>query len=44
MDLSQTMQESLLTLLCMNNDNAGIIRNALPAASFEGIYGDIARA
>ena len=44
MDLSQTMQESLLTLLCMNNESACIIRNVLPAASFEGIYGDIARA
>ncbi|KKK98727.1 hypothetical protein LCGC14_2639870, partial [marine sediment metagenome] len=44
MDLSQTMQESLLTLLCMHNESACIIRNSLPAASFEGIYGDIARA
>lgn len=43
MDLSQTMQESLLTLLCMDDKHSLIIRNSLPSASFEGIYSDIAR-
>lgn len=44
LEISAPMQESLLTLLCMDNNHAAIIRNSLPAASFEGIYGDIARA
>lgn len=43
MELSQTMQESLITLLCMHDESSVIIRNSLPAQSFEGIYGDIAR-
>lgn len=43
-DLTDVMQESLLTLLCMDDRNAPIIRNSLPASAFEGVYGEIARA
>lgn len=43
-ELSETMQESLLTLLCTDDKNSIVIRNSLPATSFEGIYGEIARA
>lgn len=43
MEITQSFQETLLTLLCMDNRCAIIIRNSLPASSFEGYYGLIAR-
>lgn len=44
MELSVPLQESLLTLLVMDDRCSLIIRNSLPATSFEGIYAEIARA
>lgn len=40
--LSEVMQQSLLCLLCMDDKNAPIIRNSVPAQSFDGTLGEIA--
>ncbi len=44
MEVSTTLQESLITLLCLDDQSAPIIRNTLPVTSFEGVYNDIAKA
>lgn len=40
--LSEVMQQSLLCLLCMDDENAPIIRNTVPEQSFDGIIGEMA--
>ncbi len=42
--ISRVLQQGLITLLCFDTKCALIIRNTLPASSFEGELGKIARA